>query len=377
MKENNKKYNAIDFARYHSGAMPPEEMHALEKAALEDPFLADALDGYVYSKDTKKELDEIKMRLDEKSKKRKVFTISSLSSGTWWKIAAMVILFAGAGYYFYATNSEKETSLVVKTDAPKKQNPVAISPAQNDTTAREDDLAFEKPSGKNENRVAKLPASTKKSMEVSPRRKTKAGEIKTEKERSASEKVLTDTDKNSVAMNNDKVASSNVILKDSGKEALLHPPDTTALIAASLQKNDSGSFPEVAMNEKADAQNEVVVIGYGTQRKKNMKESDNKVLQGKVSGVQITAAPPYPKNGKEKFDQYVEDNAVPVFDSTGKRITANVFLSFTLNRKGKPTQIKVLESSCKACEKQATRLLENGPKWIGKRGDSATVRIQF
>ena len=207
MKENNKKYNAVDFARYHSGAMSPEEMHALEKAALEDPFLADALDGYVYSKDAEEELKQIRMRLEEKRNQKKVFTISSLSSGTWWKIAAMFILFAGAGYYFYATNAKKETSLAVKNDAPKKQNPVAISPTQNDTTATEDDLAFEKPSGKNENSAAKLPAPTTKSMEVPARRKTTAGEIKTEKERSTSEEALTDTDKNSVAMNDEKAAS--------------------------------------------------------------------------------------------------------------------------------------------------------------------------
>ena len=174
-----------------------------------------------------------------------------------------------------------------------------------------------------------------------------------------------------------KVASMNIIHKDSGKEAFLRPADTTALVAASLHKNDSGSFPRVALNQKADALNEVVVTGYGRRRKKDMTGSVNKALQGKVNGVQITTPPPYPKNGKEKFNQYIKDNAHPVFDSTGKRITANILLSFTLNRKGKPTHIKVLESSCKACEKEAIRLLENGPKWIGKRGDSATVRIQF
>ncbi len=279
MKENNKKYNAIDFARYHSGAMLPEEMHALEKAALEDPFLADALDGYVYSKDAEQELEQIRMRLEEKRNQKKVFTISSLSSGTWWKIAAMFILFAGAGYYFYATNSKKETSLAVKNDVPKKQNPAAISPAQNDTTATEDDLAFEKPSGKNENSTAKLPAPATNSMEVPARRKTTAGEIKTEKERSTSEEALTDTDKNGVAMNDDKVASMNIIHKDSGKEAFLRPADTTALVAASLHKNDSGSFPGVALNQKADALNEVVVTGYGRRRKKDMTGSVNKAIR--------------------------------------------------------------------------------------------------
>jgi len=71
MKGNQEKYNASDFARYHSGTMPPDEMHALEKAALEDPFLADALDGYAFSKKPEKELDEIRMRLDKKRKQQK------------------------------------------------------------------------------------------------------------------------------------------------------------------------------------------------------------------------------------------------------------------------------------------------------------------
>ena len=39
------KYTAADFERYHSGKMSAGEMHALEKAAMEDPFLADALEG--------------------------------------------------------------------------------------------------------------------------------------------------------------------------------------------------------------------------------------------------------------------------------------------------------------------------------------------
>ena len=178
-------------------------------------------------------------------------------------------------------------------------------------------------------------------------------------------------------MNDEKVASMNIIHKDSGKEAFLRPADTTALVAASLHKNDSGSFPRVALNQKATALNDVVVTGYGTRKKKLVTRSNTGELEGKVAGVNMTRYAPYPKNGTEKFDQYIKDNAVPVFDSTGKRISANILLSFTLNRKGKPAHIQVLESSCKACEKEAARLLENGPKWIGTRDDSTTVRIKF
>jgi hypothetical protein len=40
-----KNYTRADLLRYLQGTMPPAEMHQLEKDALEDPFLADALEG--------------------------------------------------------------------------------------------------------------------------------------------------------------------------------------------------------------------------------------------------------------------------------------------------------------------------------------------
>jgi hypothetical protein len=377
MKENNKKYNAVDFARYHSGQMSPDEMHALEKAALEDPFLADALEGYMYSKDAEKELGQIRIQLDEKRKQQKVFSISSLSPGAWWKIAAMFIVFAGAGYFFYTLNSKQEIALEVKSDAPKKANPATIPPAKNDTTATEDNLAFEKTlPGKNENSAKRI-LLAKKSIEVQSNRKILPGEIRNEKEKKALEEQLRQNKEKAIAMKNRDKALSNIIAKDSVEKSFFRPSDTTALVAASPGVHTRDSDNAVAMNQNNPALNEVVVTGYATKKKKSITGANVEKLEGKASGVTITTSAPYPKEGKGKFDQYITDNAVPVFDSTGKRITSNVLLSFTLDKKHKPANIKVLESSCEACEKEAIRLLKNGPDWIGKRGDSGTVRIQF
>ncbi len=377
MKENNKKYNAVDFARYHSGQMSPDEMHALEKAALEDPFLADALEGYMYSKDAEKELGQIRIQLDEKRKQQKVFSISPLSPGAWWKIAAMFIVFAGAGYFFYTVNSKQEIALEVKSDAPKKANPATIPPAKNDTTATEDNLAFEKTlPGKNENSAKRI-LLAKKSIEVQSNRKILPGEIRNEKEKKALEEQLRQNKEKAIAMKNRDKALSNIIAKDLVEKSFFRPSDTTALVAASPGVHTRDSDNAVAMNQNNPALNEVVVTGYATKKKKSITGANVEKLEGKASGVTITTSAPYPKEGKGKFDQYITDNAVPVFDSAGKRITSNVLLSFTLDKKHKPANIQVLESSCEACEKEAIRLLKNGPDWIGKRGDSGTVRIQF
>lgn len=394
MKENEKKYNAVDFARYHSGIMPPDEMHAFEKAALNDPFLADALDGYIYSKDDEKELGDVRMRLEEKRNQKKVFSISSLSSGAWWKIAAMFILFAGAGYFFYATNSKKENSLAVKETVEKKETPAIILPSTNDTAASEGNLAFEKSSTeKDKNNLAKLPSPVSKSVQPTIKSSGKEErEINNEKNLSAARRE--DKKEIIVAMSTDKISSAD-ITADSGKKSFFRSSDTTALAAAPAMKHWEDSSNAIAMNKKEQAQqkivirgveqepkedkslNEVVVTGYGSRKKKDITGASTEVLQGEASGVQVTNVAPYPKEGKEKFDQYIKDNAIPVLDSNGNRIAANILLSFTLNKKGKPTNIKVVESSCKVCEKEAIRLLEDGPDWVAKSGNKGTVRIQF
>ena len=378
MKENNKKYNAIDFANYHSGAMPPDEMNALEKAALEDPFLADALEGYAFSKDPGKEMDEIRMRLDQKRKQQKVFSIASLSSGNWWKIAAIFILFLGTGYFFFTKNSTKESSLAVNENQARKGNPVIAPPVKNDTAAIEDNLAFGKTStNKNKNNTDKLSKPTANPIQMSPVEKAAPGEARIREEKSRSEKQGADETGKIIAMNNHKAIRSHITRKDSEEQSFFRSSDTTALVAASSARYKRDTDNTVAMNKTNSTLNEVVVTGYGTEKRKSITGSVSDKLEGKVSGVNVTTDTPYLKEGKENFDQYIKNNAVSVYDSTGERMTANILLSFTLNKKGKPTNIKVLESSCETCEKQAIRLLEDGPKWIGKRGDPGTVRIQF
>ena len=214
MKENKKKYNVHDFARYHSGTMPSDEMHALEKAALEDPFLADALDGYAFSKNSQKELDEITIQLDEKRKQKKAFNIFALS-GAWWKIAAMFVVIAGAGYLFFFTNSQKENSLSVKEDVAKKEKAEIMSRAKDDTSTTEANVAFEKPSAKkNTTSRAKLSGPIAKSIQIPPVKNTeKEKEIKEEKD--LSEEDLADENEKAIAMSNGKERPTALPVTDS------------------------------------------------------------------------------------------------------------------------------------------------------------------
>jgi hypothetical protein len=370
MKENQKKYNAIDLARYHTGNMPADEMHALEKAALEDPFLADALDGYAFARNPEKELGEIKMVLDEKRKPKAAFPLFS-SYNTWWKIAAMVIVMAGTGYFFFLMNSKKDRSLATKEDVAKIENPAVISPSKSDTTRPEGNVAFEKtPKEKDHNNPLRPHVPSVRSL-------VPAAEEEDHKEkRMQEENNVADEKAKAMAIRADKMKSRDIALNDSGEKSFFHSADTSAadVFSPNLYSTDSGNM--TALNKKNAALNEVVVTGYGTKRKKSITQTTGE-LQGKLSGVEINGSSAYPKDGKEKFEQYISDNAVPPLDTNGNRMEADILLSFTLNKKGKPTHIKVIGSSCKPCENEAIRLLKNGPRWVGKRGTPGSVRIKF
>ena len=143
MTEKNKKYNAADFERYHAGTMPDSEMHELEKAALEDPFLADALEGYAYAPFFADDVKELKEKLNEKQKRKKLFFITSIAQNGWWRIAALFIIIAGAVYFLFKSNyKNKENTLArneMKSIVQKKDSAIGNT----DTTSTAGDLAFE------------------------------------------------------------------------------------------------------------------------------------------------------------------------------------------------------------------------------------------
>ena len=72
--------------------MSPEEMHRMERAALDDPFLADAMEGYELSGTThiKDDLAELSNRLSERTNP------AEKNRFVWWRIAAMLVLVLGA-----------------------------------------------------------------------------------------------------------------------------------------------------------------------------------------------------------------------------------------------------------------------------------------
>src|SRR5258706_3995347 len=103
-EDNNiEKFTAADIERYHRGQLSAIEMHTLEKAALDDPFLADALEGFsIQGINISDDIAGLKKRLAEKTEPTKIIPITATGrSFPWLRAAVMIVLVAGAGLLAY------------------------------------------------------------------------------------------------------------------------------------------------------------------------------------------------------------------------------------------------------------------------------------
>jgi len=125
-------FSAADIEQYRAGKLSPAEMHAMEKAAMEDPFLADAMEGYgvgsqepgmANQEDNIRELKErLRQRVEENTSK-------TIAFGSWWKIAAAVIVVAGGVWIFRGSmnNSPAKNSIAAKETAATSKPEVAVT----------------------------------------------------------------------------------------------------------------------------------------------------------------------------------------------------------------------------------------------------------
>lgn len=133
-----KQYSAADIQRYLEGRMLPAEMHALEKAALDDPFLADAIEGMQQTLaehdpsliDT--HLQNIREQVYERTHKKS--QQAPVRAFRWWQAAAAAVIVITGGIWawnsFLQTENNtaaKDQLAIVKQEKAQDSNPPAAS----------------------------------------------------------------------------------------------------------------------------------------------------------------------------------------------------------------------------------------------------------
>ena len=130
---------------------------------------------------------------------------------------------------------------------------------------------------------------------------------------------------------------------------------------------------QVVLREDTETLDEVVVVGYGTKKNKKSTTAGNVVTVKEQAKKEIT---PQPVIGKRSYQKYLKENLVHPTDEKCKDIKGEVVLSFFVDEEGKPQNITVIHGICEFADKEAIRLIKEGPKWTsGKLPARVTVRF--
>ncbi|MFN5430483.1 MAG: hypothetical protein ACK498_07070, partial [Cyclobacteriaceae bacterium] len=142
-----------DIEKYRKGELTPNEMYSLEKKALSDPFLADALEGAetISAKDFSEDMNELKKSIQYQTEQKSVVSFGQTKmtseaaqkkvskeqtlvgegkrTSKWvWPLRIAASLFIMLGIFWVANqlipNEEKENLALTKDADTKKEMPV-------------------------------------------------------------------------------------------------------------------------------------------------------------------------------------------------------------------------------------------------------------
>lgn len=355
-------YTAADIQRYHAGEMTAQERHALEKAALDDPFLADALEGYVHTKTAASDIEKIKARLTKKEEAKVVTMVPQRLP--WLRIAALFVLIAGGAWLAYRFSFQPQQEVAI-TQAAKPTNELSKAPASlpSDTTITVDtasDLAggvLSAPLPQDNTAVATKPVQESQTNAV----------------------VLNNRDDAALSLQR---SSTDSLLQGNVAGTTEVAPPTAMNHVYSGRKDgflDSSALNEVVVTKKGkDSLQLDVQMKPAADAEKNMEQRAFNARSKAPERKELTSELLEPAEGWASFNNYVVQNLETPNDlktkSTG---SAEVELTFDVNKEGEPVNIKVVRSLCAACDAEAIRLLKEGPKWKNERRKKGKVTIRF
>jgi len=254
-------YSRADIERYLNGQMDPAEMHTLEKAALQDPFLAEAIEGYSHatSEESVRNLETIRTAILGRKEETKV--IPMMRSKRWWGIAASAAVFLLAGLVWWISFR------------PATQRAVAVVPAPHTVTG--DSIIFARP-GARTNR----PARQADIVSAEGRRSVRPGSP-------AHKQYLTAT----------AMTASPEIHKDTLMYVAAVPPASGSTLGSTMTYNSTAANDRASLRqEKIDTTPTEIMISSLADKKMNaLKEADGSAkrqilsqhLEGKASDAMV------------------------------------------------------------------------------------------
>lgn len=394
---------------YIQGKRHGREANQVEREAMNDPFLQDAIDGFDSVQGNHLSIiEDLERKIDKKSKKKILLIRYATIS-----IAACVALLIGINLIFNQKKpNEKEYARVSEM----------LSEEVEHDTVMQKEIALNK--ARNFDKKVEINQTPNPAKSI----KQKATEIKT-----IDNDVITNI-KKTVKANDELAESINIVCEDEDDNIIVLPKTTSQIASATTTKSDkinttngietkklitgkvidesgepivgasvyfddkngtitdlNGNFslpkidgqkiivkyigfqPKVVdINEDTNiiqlhtdnlALNEVVVTGYGRKTKKEVTGSvatvENKTIS-KTSGVQVKNENETQKFDQEEFRQFIFKNLkLNICEGIIFTLTA----SFKTDKAGKPYDVKIISSNCSEFEKEFLRIIQISPSW--------------
>ena len=375
---------------YIRGLRKGKEAHRLEKESMQDPFLADAMDGYNQVEGNHEQrIEKLRMQVSAHSaKKKNTYAIT-------WSIAACLIIgFGISSYFLFLKKSMTDEVFIAEESVPAKL-PETTTPATPTNPATPAAPVTPRADKKEMSASAVIEPMMEEALEQTAELQEVAATMDTSESASDKKmrmaKVVTIPNSNIIQgkvtdEKGEPIIGASVAYKGTNIGTITNMNGEFSLVKKEGKKQltaqfigydpveipvDTSQTMLIAMNENKQTLNEVVVVGYGTNKNK---KSTTVVTAKEQADKDIT---PQPVIGKRKYQKYLKENLVRPTDEKCAQVKGKVILTFLVNKEGRPFYIKVKESLCESSDKEAIRLIQEGPDWIyGNKSVEITVKFE-
>lgn len=374
---------------YIRGFRKGKEAHRLEKESMKDPFLADAMDGYSQIEGNHElQIDKLRMKVRTRSSKKK-----NPHAVTWSIAACLAISIGISSYFLFLKKSMTEEVFIALEDIPATI-PEPAAPKKNASSLSETKTRQDSTTGIKAKHISPKDMIAKGKAVARPAGASAA--MSPDTEEATVEKTAADKDTSLLATRRIKMLRAAIpapnlikgkvtnekgepivgacitytgtnigtITNLNGEFSLAREEGNKQLTAQFIGYQpvempvDTSRVMLIAMNEDKQTFNETVVVGYGNNKRTKEKE-------------QV----PQPVIGKRKYKNYLKENLVRPNDGC-REAKGEVVLAFFVNEEGTPQNITVVHSLCDSADKEAIRLLKEGPKWT-PGNLPARISVQF
>lgn len=382
-KKKNIIYSKADIDNYLQGKMPYDEMHLLERAALQDAFLADAIEGYSSAEKaaTDIHLSEIDFLIAGNKLPAKVVSLAK-AKPKWINVAAATVLFAGLGWLSFKLmskeNNRNSVTIAEKKSATKQglQQAVdsiilpqkSVATNLNKNKSKEvffTDVGKETKGNNNSLNVISGNATVKSNLADNGSVDTKNY---TASNFNGSNQYGPSTSNASVNYSynfntpNDSAITKEQFLATANNVQEKKIAESVTVNYAPKKVFTNTNFSTATLLKKIDDSTANI-----TSEKAN---SAVKKMQNNTYKMQQTNLPAMPINGWDAFNEYIKKNGATVvlneMNNVLKTDTVTnkpTMIVFDIDKNGSPKKIKILQSAGVDNDQKSIDLIKNGSKW--------------